>query len=76
MWYCCFCFARVRMNQEDSFVMRGVTHEIQKHETGVYSMLLKVVFPSTSDLDTFIGQLQEFGKTETQVVFSTILEKH
>ena len=56
--------------------MRGVTHEIQKHETGVYSMLLKVVFPSTSDLDTFIGQLQEFGKAETQVVFSTILEKH
>ena len=46
------------------------------HITGQYSMLLKVVFPSTSDLDTFIGQLQEFGKTETQVVFSTVLERH
>ena len=46
------------------------------HITGPFSMLLKVVFPSTADLDTFIGQLQEFGRTETQVVFSTILERH
>ena len=46
------------------------------HITGPFSMLLKVVFPSTADLDTFIGQLQEFGKTETQVVFSTVLERH
>ena len=46
------------------------------HITGAFSMLLKVVFPSTADLDTFIGQLQEFGKTETQVVFSTVLERH
>ncbi len=45
------------------------------HITGVYSMLLKVVFPSTADLDVFIGRLQEFGRTETQVVFSTILER-
>jgi Lrp/AsnC family leucine-responsive transcriptional regulator len=34
-------------------------------------MLLKVVFPSTTELDTFIGQLQKFGKTSTQIVFST-----
>ena len=46
------------------------------HITGAFSMLLKVVFPSTNDLDTFIGQLQEFGKTETQVVFSTVMERH
>ena len=46
------------------------------HITGPFSMLLKVVFPSTADLDTFIGQLQEFGRTETQVVFSTVLERH
>jgi Lrp/AsnC family leucine-responsive transcriptional regulator len=39
--------------------------------TGNYSMLLKVVFPSTTELDTFIGQLQKFGKTSTQIVFST-----
>ena len=39
--------------------------------TGVYSMLLKVVFKSTEDLDIFIGQLQQFGRTSTQIVFST-----
>lgn len=42
--------------------------------TGDYSMLLKVVFPSTVDLDVFIGKLQQFGKTSTQIVFSTPVE--
>lgn len=42
--------------------------------TGSYSMLLKVAFPSTVDLDVFIGQLQQFGKTSTQIVFSTPVE--
>lgn len=39
--------------------------------TGDYSMLMKVAFPSTMELDLFIGQLQKFGKTSTQIVFST-----
>lgn len=39
--------------------------------TGVYSIMLKVAFPSTMELDSFIGQLQEFGNTQTQIVFST-----
>ena len=39
--------------------------------TGQYSMLIKVIYPSTQELDTFIGGLQHFGKTETQIVFST-----
>lgn len=38
--------------------------------TGNYSMLLKVIFPSTDDLDNFIGKLQKFGRTYTQIVFS------
>lgn len=42
--------------------------------TGNYSMLLKVVFPSTMELDTFVGQLQKFGRTSTQIVFSTPVE--
>lgn len=42
--------------------------------TGEYSMLLKVAFPSTVDLDVFIGKLQQFGKTSTQIVFSTPVE--
>ena len=39
--------------------------------TGNYSMLVKVCFPSTQELDGFIGQLQQFGKTQTQIVFSS-----
>ena len=42
--------------------------------TGNYSMLLKVMFPSTMELDQFIGQLQRFGRTSTQIVFSTPVE--
>lgn len=45
------------------------------HITGEYSMLLKVIFSSTSLLDEFMGKLQQFGKTETSVVFSTIIER-
>ncbi len=39
--------------------------------TGNFSMLIKVAFPSTQELDSFIGQLQNFGNTSTQIVFST-----
>ncbi len=39
--------------------------------TGPFSMLIKVVFPTTTELDHFIGQLQRYGKTNTQIVFST-----
>lgn len=42
--------------------------------TGTYSMLIKVVYHSTVELDEFIGQLQKFGPTETQIVFSTPVE--
>lgn len=39
--------------------------------TGNYSMLMKVSFQSTQELDQFIGELQHFGNTSTQIVFST-----
>lgn len=42
--------------------------------TGDFSMLIKVAFPDTMELDTFIGRLQRFGRTSTQIVFSTPVE--
>jgi len=42
--------------------------------TGMYAMLIKVAFKSTVELDTFIGQLQRFGNTFTQIVFSTAVQ--
>ena len=39
--------------------------------TGEFSVMMKVAFESTAQLDTFFGKLQKFGKTSTQVVFAT-----
>ncbi len=42
--------------------------------TGDYSMLIEVLFATTQELDTFINHLQQFGRTRTQIVFSTPVE--
>lgn len=42
--------------------------------TGEYSMLLEVLFPDTATLDQFIGELQDYGRTKTLIVFSTSVE--
>ena len=43
--------------------------------TGNYSMLIKVAFRNTIELDSFIGILQKkFGVTNTLLVFSTAVE--
>ncbi len=39
--------------------------------TGRYSQLIKVAFESTEALDAFIGELNNFGPTETQIAFSS-----
>ena len=39
--------------------------------TGHFSMHIKVAFETTEGLDLFIGNLQKFGSTETQITFST-----
>ncbi len=39
--------------------------------TGDYSVIVKVAFPTTFELDRFVGELQKFGKTQTTIVFST-----
>lgn len=44
--------------------------------TGDYSELIQVMFPSTTDLDNFINEIQRrFGKTSTQIVFSTSVNR-
>jgi Lrp/AsnC family leucine-responsive transcriptional regulator len=39
--------------------------------TGDFSMLMKVFFQNTIELDEFINELQTFGDTKTNIVFST-----
>ena len=43
------------------------------HVTGEYSVLIQTVFESTDHLDKFISKLQGFGRTKTQIVFSTMV---
>lgn len=51
---------------------QGITNVLEcSCVTGDFSMLLKVAFKSTKELDLFVEQLQKFGKTSTQIVFST-----
>ena len=42
--------------------------------TGNYTILLETVFESTQKLDSFIQRLQEFGDTQTDIVFLTSSE--
>jgi len=42
--------------------------------TGDFSMLIEVAFQKTEELDKFINELQKFGKTRTEMVFSTAVE--
>ena len=43
--------------------------------TGDYSMLIETLFETTAQLDHFINELQQFGRTKTQIVFSTSVEQ-
>jgi Lrp/AsnC family leucine-responsive transcriptional regulator len=42
--------------------------------TGEYAMLLEVAYSNTKELEDFVSQAQKFGKTQTQIVFSTAIE--
>ncbi len=42
--------------------------------TGNYAIFIKVAFKTTQELDSFIGTLQSYGNTQTQIVFSTAVE--
>ncbi len=41
--------------------------------TGEYTMLIKVIYRTTMELDQFINEIQRFGKTNTLIVFSTAI---
>lgn len=41
--------------------------------TGEYSLISKVVFKNTVEMDKFINKLQHYGRTRTQIIFSSII---
>ena len=62
-----------------AFIQLDLDPKLQSHPhvlecnciTGRYSQLIKVAFETTEALDAFIGELNSFGHTETQIAFST-----
>ncbi len=72
-----FIFIEVEPKQKPEFYpyIEGCPNVMECNcVTGDYSMLLKVCFHTTQELDQFINQLQQFGRTRTQIVFSTPVE--
>lgn len=41
--------------------------------TGEFSLITKVIFKNTVEMDKFINKIQHYGKTRTQIIFSTII---
>ena len=45
------------------------------HVTGPYSMLIKTCFADTAQMESFVAELQRYGTTQTQIVFSNVKEE-
>lgn len=61
--------------QEFYPLIRSIPNVVEcSRVTGEYSVLIEVMFRTTGELDHFINQLQEFGRTKTLIVFSTAVE--
>ena len=45
------------------------------HVAGSFSMLIKACFPDTHRMDSFMARIQKFGETQTQIVFSSVIER-
>ncbi len=41
--------------------------------TGEYSLILKMVFKNTVEMDKYINEFQHYGRTKTQIIFSSIV---
>ncbi|WP_251545825.1 Lrp/AsnC family transcriptional regulator [Limosilactobacillus caecicola] len=73
-----FVMVQLEPSQKGDFYpyVRSISNVIECNcITGDYSEVMEVAFPSTGDLDDFINEVQRrFGKTSTQIVFSTSVE--
>lgn len=72
-----FVNVEVEPNQKQEFYpfIQAIPNVVECNcVTGEYSMLIEVEFYDTMELDVFISKLQRFGKTKTQIVFSTAVD--
>lgn len=74
-------FISVSMSPANKLLFKDfVAAQLCVHEcynvTGNASMLIKVAFDTTEELDEFVRELQKFGQTVTQVVLNRVVEPH
>ena len=74
--------ARIEKMEKEGYIL-GYQAQVNPEALGYHIKALinlevspeeKNVFPSTTELDKFIGELQRFGRTKTLIVFSTSVE--
>ena len=41
--------------------------------TGEYSLMLQAIFKNTYEMDKFINNIQLYGRTKTQIIFSSVI---
>jgi hypothetical protein len=61
----------VSLRCQNQLTRFGVSWYVLKDGSLLSGMLIKVAFKRAIELDHFINKLQRFGKTNTQIVFST-----
>ena len=73
-----FVMVQLETRQKDEFYpyVQSVPNVIECNcVTGDFPEVMEVAFPTTAELDSFINEIQRrFGKTSTQIVFSTSVE--
>lgn len=72
-----FVNVKVSPGKKDAFLdlARGCNNVIAcSCITSEDALLLEVAYSSTRELECFVSQAQKFGKTQTQIVFSTVIE--
>ena len=72
-----FVNVRVFPGKRDAFLdlARGCNNVIEcSCMTGEDAMLLEVAYSSKGELEAFVSQARKFGRTQTQIVFSTSIQ--
>ena len=72
------CYIEIEVSPEQKDELYKVLNESRQvlecdRVTGEYSLIAKVIFKNTVEMDKFINKLQHFGRTRTQIIFSSII---
>ena len=74
------CFVEIGVSPEKKEELYKILNETKNviecdRVTGEYSLIAKVIFKNTLEMDRFINKIQYYGKTRTQIIFSTLISR-